>query len=249
MEFEGKVVLVTGGGKGIGRGIALGFAAQGAAVAVSARHLEALEPVVAEIQTAGGRAMAIRTDVSVAGEVQAMFEQVSGALGAVDVLVNNAGVYLTAPVLEMSEADWNLTLDVDLKGVFLCSQIAGRSMAARRSGRIINISSIAQYRGGTPGHAHYGAAKAGLGGFTKTLAKELGPHGITVNCVAPGLIEDTEMGEAAKSLVGPGYLATIPLGCLGKVQDVVESVLFLASARARYITGETINVNGGSHMV
>jgi len=142
-------------------------------------------------------------------------------------------------VVEMSEAEWDQTMDVDLKGVFLCSQAAARQMVKQRSGRIVNITSIAQVRGGTPGHAHYGAAKAGVGAFTKTLAKELGPFGITVNCVAPGLLEDTEMDA---------YLATIPLGRLGAVQDVVEAVLFLASARAGYITGETLHVNGGSHM-
>jgi 3-oxoacyl-[acyl-carrier protein] reductase len=152
-------------------------------------------------------------------------------------------------VVDMSEADWDATIDIDLKGVFLCSRAAVRHMITQRGGRIINITSIAQVRGGTPGHAHYGAAKAGVGAFAKTLAREVGPFGITVNCVAPGLIEDTEMGQVSKELMGESYLATIPLGCLGRIQDVVDAVLFLASERAHYITGETLNVNGGSHML
>jgi NAD(P)-dependent dehydrogenase (short-subunit alcohol dehydrogenase family) len=247
-DLRGKVVIVTGGGKGIGRGIARGFAAHGAVVVVCGRTRTMIDEVAGEIMAAGGRAYAVRADVSSAGDVEALVATIVEREGRLDVLVNNAGVYLTAPVVEMTEADWDLTIAVDLKGVFLCSQAAARRMMPGRAGRIINITSIAQLRGGTEGHAHYGAAKAGVGAFTKTLAKELGPFGITVNCVAPGLIEDTEMGEVSRTLMGDAYLATIPLGQLGTVQDVVEAVLFLASDRARYITGETLNVNGGSHM-
>ena len=247
-ELREKVVIVTGGGKGIGRGIARGFAAHGAVVVLCGRTRTMIDEVAGEITAGGGRAYAVRADVSSAGDVEALVATIVDREGRLDVLVNNAGVYLTAPVVEMTEADWDLTIAIDLKGVFLCSQAAARRMVPRRSGRIINITSIAQLRGGTEGHAHYGAAKAGVGAFTKTLAKELGPFGITVNCVAPGLIGDTEMGEVSRTLMGDAYLATIPLGFLGTVQDVVEAVLFLASDRARYITGETLNVNGGSHM-
>jgi 3-oxoacyl-[acyl-carrier protein] reductase len=247
-EFVSKVVIVTGAGKGIGRGIAHGFAAEGATVVVSARTVTALDAVADEIRDAGGTALAITADVAVAADVDRLVGTTVERCGRLDVLVNNAGVYLTSPVIDMSEADWDLTLAVDLKGVFLCSRAAARHMTAQRAGRIVNITSIAQVRGGTPGHAHYGAAKAGVAAFTKTLAKELGPSGITVNCVAPGLIGDTEMGEVSKTLMGGAYLATIPLGHLGTVRDVVDAVLFLASDRARYITGETLNVNGGSHM-
>jgi 3-oxoacyl-[acyl-carrier protein] reductase len=247
-EFEGQVVVVTGAGKGIGRGIARGFAQRGGRVVVSGRTSPSLEKVADEIKGAGGEALVVKTDVSRAREVQALVTATVERYGRLDVLVNNAGIYMTSLVVDMSEAEWDETIDVDLKGVFFCSQAAARQMVKQRSGRIINITSIAQIRGGTPGHAHYGAAKAGVGAFTKTLAKELGPFGISVNCVAPGLIEDTDMGEVSKTLVGDAYLSTIPLGCLGRVQDIVDAVLFLASDRARYITGETLNVNGGSHM-
>jgi 3-oxoacyl-[acyl-carrier protein] reductase len=240
-EFAGRVVVVTGAAKGIGRGVAERFAREGAHVAIAGRSLEPLVALAEAIAAAGGSALAVQADVAKADAVQHLIDSTAARWGRIDVLVNNAGVYLTAPVTDMAEADWDLTIDVDLKGVFLCSRAAARAMVTQRGGRIVNITSIAQLRGGTPGHAHYGAAKAGVGAFTKTLAKELGPFGITVNCVAPGLIEDTDMGRVS-------YLATIPLGCLGTVDDVVEAVLFLASPRARYITGETLNVNGGSHM-
>jgi 3-oxoacyl-[acyl-carrier protein] reductase len=247
-EFAGRVVVVTGAAKGIGRGVAERFAREGAHVAIAGRRLEPLVALAEAIAAAGGSALAVQADVAKADAVQHLIDSTAARWGRIDVLVNNAGVYLTAPVTDMTEADWDLTIDVDLKGVFLCSRAAARAMVTQRGGRIVNITSIAQLRGGTPGHAHYGAAKAGVGAFTKTLAKELGPFGITVNCVAPGLIEDTDMGRVSKTLMGETYLATIPLGCLGTVDDVVEAVLFLASPRARYITGETLNVNGGSHM-
>jgi 3-oxoacyl-[acyl-carrier protein] reductase len=247
-EFAGRVVVITGAAKGIGRGVAERFAREGAHVAIAGRSLEPLVALAEAIAAAGGSALAVQADVAKADAVQHLIDSTAARWGRIDVLVNNAGVYLTAPVTDMAEADWDLTIDVDLKGVFLCSRAAARAMVTQRGGRIVNITSIAQLRGGTPGHAHYGAAKAGVGAFTKTLAKELGPFGITVNCVAPGLIEDTDMGRVSKTLMGETYLATIPLGCLGTVDDVVEAVLFLASPRARYITGETLNVNGGSHM-
>jgi len=247
-EFAGKVVIVTGAGRGIGRGIARAFAEEGATVAVCGRTAASLSAVAGEIVAAGGEAFPVRADVSAVGDVDTLVRTVVDRCGRLDVLVNNAGVFLTAPVVDMSEEEWDLTIAIDLKGVFLCCRAAGRQMIEQRSGRIVNVTSIAQIRGGTPGHAHYGAAKAGVGAFAKTLAKEVGPYGVTVNCIAPGLIGDTEMGEASRQLVGDAYLSTIPLGCLGKVQDIVDAVLFLASDRARYITGETLNVNGGSHM-
>ena len=252
MDFAGKVVLVTGATKGMGRGIARALVDQGASVAVCARTGSALEKLVQEVEASGGRILAMRADVSLGKDVEDMFSKILARWGKIDILVNNAGIFLTSPVVEMSEEDWDVTMAVDLKGVFLCSRAAARQMVKQKSGRIINISSIAQVRGGTPQHAHYGAAKAGVGAFTKTLAKELGPYGITVNCVAPGLIEDTEMTQAFKALMGEShinaFLATIPLGYFGKVQDIVEAVMFLASDGARYITGETLNVNGGMHM-
>lgn len=248
-DFTGQTVIVTGAARGIGRGVALAFAAAGATVAVCGRTVPPLAAVAAEIADAGGKAFAVGADVSAAGDVETLMRTVIERCGRVDVLVNNAGVFLTSPVVSMSEQDWDVTIDIDLKGVFLCCRAAARRMIEQRSGAIVNVTSIAQVRGGTPGHAHYGAAKAGVGAFAKTLAKEVGAFGITVNCVAPGLIEDTEMGRASRELVGHAYLGTIPLGRLGRVQDVVGAVLFLASQDARYITGETLNVNGGSHMM
>ena len=248
MDFAGKVALITGASKGIGRGIARALADQGASVAVCSRSGSPLETLAKEIEASGGKVLAMRADVSLGKDVEDMFAKILARWGRMDIMVNNAGIYFTSPVVEMSEEDWDVTMAVDLKGVFLCSRAAARQMVKQKSGRIINISSIAQVRGGTPGHAHYGAAKAGVGAFSKTLAKEVGPFGITVNCVAPGLIEDTEMGQSSKALMGSSYLSTIPLGYLGEVRDIVQAVLFLASDRARYITGETLNVNGGSHM-
>ena len=247
-DFLGKVVIVTGAARGIGRGIAHGFAAAGATVVVSGRTAAALDRVVNEIAAGGGQAFAVCGDVSRTSDVEAVVRTVVERCGRIDVLVNNAGVFLTSPVVTMSEQDWDVTIAIDLKGVFLFCRAAARQMMAQRSGAIVNVTSIAQVRGGTPGHAHYGAAKAGVGAFTKTLAKEVGSHGITVNCVAPGLIEDTDMGQTSKELMGQSYLKTIPLGRMGKVDDVVSGVLFLASDGARYITGETLNINGGSHM-
>lgn len=248
-DFRGKVVIVTGAARGIGHGIARGFAAAGATVALSGRTAASLARVVDEIQAAGGDAFAVCGDVSSATDVEALMRTVIERCGRIDVLVNNAGVFLTSPVVSMSEQDWDVTIGIDLKGVFLCCRAAARQMIEQRGGSIVNVTSIAQVRGGTPGHAHYGAAKAGVGAFSKTLAKEVGNCGVTVNCVAPGLIEDTDMGQTSKELMGDAYLATIPLGRLGKVDDVVSGVLFLASDGARYITGETLNINGGSYMV
>lgn len=247
-EFRGQIVIVTGAARGIGNGIARAFAARGATVAVCGRTAAPLEALADDIAAAGGTAFAVSADVSSADDVDALARTVFERCGRIDVLVNNAGVFLASPVVSMSERDWDVTMDIDLKGVFLCCRAAARRMMEQGSGTIINVTSIAQVRGGTPGHAHYGAAKAGVGAFAKTLAKEVGRYGITVNCVAPGLIEDTDMGQNSKRQVGDSYLATIPLGRLGKVQDVVAAVLFLASDGARYITGETLNVNGGSNM-
>jgi len=247
-DFMSKVVIITGAARGIGRGIARGFAAAGATVALSGRTAESLARVVDEIHAAGGDAFAVCGDVSSASDVETLMRSVVERCGRIDVLVNNAGVFLTSPVVSMSEQDWDVTIGIDLKGVFLCCRAAAQQMIKQRSGAIVNVTSIAQVRGGTPGHAHYGAAKAGVGAFSKTLAKEVGSCGITVNCVAPGLIEDTDMGQTSKELMGASYLATIPLGRLGKVDDVVSGVLFLASDAASYITGETLNINGGSYM-
>ena len=243
-EFEGQVIVVTGAGKGIGRGIALGFAREGARVVVNARTAPSLEAVAGEILAAGGEAFAVRADVSDAVEVERLVATTVERYGRLDVLVNNAGVYMTSPVVEMSEADWDLTLDVDLKGVFLCSRAAARQMVGQRSGRIINITSIAQVRGGTPGHAHYGAAKAGVGAFSKTLAKELGPFGITVNCVAPALV-DTSLFHGLKEEIQERLIKTVPLARIGTPADIAQAVLSFACDEASYVTGQVLYVCGG----
>lgn len=245
--LEGKVALVTGASRGIGREIALTLAGYGAAVAVNYNgSKERADEVVARITGAGGRAVAVQANVASAVEIARLFEEAVSAFGRIDILVNNAGITKDNLILKMSEEEFDAVLDTNLKGAFLCMKHAAKLMLKQRGGRIVNISSISGIIGNA-GQANYCAAKAGLVGLTKSLARELGSRGITVNAVAPGFIE-TDMTQKLPDQVKEGMLAQIPLKRAGCVKDVAEAVAFLASDHASYITGQTLQVNGGMDM-
>lgn len=234
-----RVALVTGGSRGIGRAIALALAAAGAAVAVNYRKREnEAADVVAEIERASGRAIAVRADVSINGEVQSMTAEVNTRLGPIDVLVNNAGMASIVDIDTITEAQFDRMLAVNLKSAFLCTQAVLGSMRQRRWGRIINVSSLAARGAGIVG-VHYNASKAGLEGLTRGYAARLAPDGITVNAVAPGPV-DTEMAEPLKAA---NVAARIPLGRFAEAEEVAQVVMLLV--RDGYITGQTIPVNGG----
>lgn len=244
-SLDGKTALVTGASRGIGKAIALALAAVGAKVAVNyARSAEAAEAVVKEIADMGGEAIALKADVSKADEVDAMVAAVMDRWGQVDVLVNNAGITRDTLLLRMKPEDWQAVIDLNLTGVFLCTRAVSKIMLKQRSGRIINISSVVGEMGNA-GQANYSAAKAGVIGFTKAIAKEVAPRGITVNAVAPGFIA-TDMTHDLKA---DDILKFIPLGKFGQPEDVAGLVRFLAAdPAAGYITGQVMNVDGGMVM-
>jgi 3-oxoacyl-[acyl-carrier protein] reductase len=242
--LTGKVAIVTGGSRGIGRAVSLRLARAGADVAVVfAGNREKAEAVVGEIQEMGRRSVAIQADVSQAEQVDAMVKQVVEAFGRIDILVNNAGITRDNLLLRLKEEDWDAVLSTNLKGVFLCTKAVTRQMMKQRFGRIINISSVVGLIG-NPGQANYVAAKAGVIGLTKTAARELASRGITVNAVAPGFIE-TDMTAVLGEETREQMLGQIPLGRFGSAEDVAGAVAFLASDDAAYITGQTLNVDGG----
>jgi 3-oxoacyl-[acyl-carrier protein] reductase len=244
-QLEGKVAIVTGASRGIGKATALALAAEGAAVVVNyASSSGAAEAVVAEIQAMGGQAIATKADVSQESEVEAMFAAAIAAFGRVDVLVNNAGITRDTLLLRMKLEDWQAVIDLNLTGVFLCTRAASKIMLKQKSGRIINITSVAGQMG-NPGQANYSAAKAGVIGFTRTVARELASRGITVNAVAPGFIA-TDM---TNDLNAEPILAMIPLSRYGQPEDIAGMIQFLAATPAAgYITGQVFNVDGGMVM-
>ena len=247
MSLEGKIALVTGagrGGRGIGRGIALALAQAGADVAITARtNIADAEAVAQAVRVLGRNALALQCDVSVATSVEALFASVKETFGRVDILVNNAGITRDTLLLRMSEDDWDLVLDANLKGTFLCTRAAAKVMLKQKSGRIINITSI-NGQVGSPGQANYSASKAGVIGLTKSVARELASRGITVNAVAPGFI-DTQMTDFVSGEVRGKILEKIPLGRFGTAEDVGAAVAFLASDAASYMTGQVLTVDGG----
>lgn len=247
MNLDGKVALVTGGSRGIGRAIALLLAERGAKLVINYnRNLEEANAVVAAIEAKGGQAIAVQGDVSIPADAQSLVEQTVKTYGRIDILVNNAGITKDTLMMRMSESDWDSVLDTNLKGAYLCAKAALRPMLKTKGGRIINISSISG-QAGSGGQTNYSAAKAGLIGFTKALAREVGSRSITVNAVAPGFIE-TDMTNVLADEVKQKALAQIPLERFGKPEDVAEAVAFLVSDAANYITGQVLAVNGGMVM-
>jgi 3-oxoacyl-[acyl-carrier protein] reductase len=246
LELLGKVALVTGAAQGIGRAIALLLAQKGADIVVSDINLEKAEETVREIETIGRRAMAIRADVANTNDVERMVEAILGRFGQIDILVNNAGITRDKLILRMTEEDWDAVLNVNLKGTFNCTKAVVRHMSKQRRGKIVNIASVVGEMGNV-GQANYSASKAGVIGFTKTIAREFAQRGINVNAIAPGYIE-TPMTEVLPEKVKEELRRMIPMGRLGRPGDVAEAVLFLVSEASRYITGQVLNVNGGIYM-
>ena len=246
MRFEGRVSVVTGASQGIGEVIARDLAAEGAAVVLVDVQADKLEAVAASIAGAGGRAEARAVDVGDAAAVEAAVAAVVAAHGRIDHLVNNAGITRDGLLMRMKEADWDAVLRVNLKGAFNFSKSVLRTMIAARYGRIVNIASIAGLMGNA-GQANYAASKAGLIALAKSLAREVGSRGITVNAVAPGFIA-TAMTDALPEEVRKSYLEAIPLKKFGLPKDVASAVEFLLSEEAAYITGQVVGVNGGMYM-
>lgn len=246
-KFAGKAAIVTGASRGIGREIALLLAQEGARVAVNySGSQDKADEVVQLITASGGEAFAIQADVSNADSVKAMVDQTLETFGSIDILVNNAGITRDNLLMRMKDDEWDDVININLKGVFLCTKGVTRQMMRQRAGKIVNVASIVGVSG-NPGQANYVAAKAGVIGFTKTVAKELASRNINVNAVAPGFIT-TDMTDTLNEEVKNQMLTTIPLGKLGSPADVAKTVAFLLSDDAAYITGQTIHVDGGMVM-
>lgn len=247
MKLENKTVLVTGASRGIGREIALIFAKEGANIVVNySGSKEKAEEVVNEITALGQKAIAYQCNVSDGESVQTMVKETIAEFGSLDILVNNAGITRDNLLMRMKDDEWDDVININLKGVFLCTKAVTRQMMKQRAGKIINVSSIVGVIG-NPGQANYVAAKSGVIGLTKTTAKELASRNITVNAIAPGFIT-TDMTDQLKDDVKEAMLAQIPLGKFGQAKDIANAVLFLASDDANYITGQTIHIDGGMVM-
>ena len=245
-QLENQIAVVTGAGRGIGRAIALKFAAQGADIAAVDLKTDFVQETVEEVRKLGRKAWAVAANVSEAASVEAAAEQILKEAGHVDILVNNAGITKDGLLMRMSEADWDAVLDINLKGTFLFTKAFSRAFVKQKSGRIVNIASVIGLIGNA-GQCNYAASKAGVIGFTKSVARELASRGVTANAIAPGFIE-TKMTEALGPEARAGLLKQIPLASLGQPEDVAAAALFFASPAARYVTGQVLAVDGGMVM-
>lgn len=245
-QLANQIAVVTGAGRGIGRAIALKFATEGADVVVVSRTQENSEKVAAEIRALGRKAWAFAVDVSDGTAVTAAADKILAECGKVDILVNNAGVTRDGLLMRMSDADWDVVLNTNLKGAFNFTKAFFRAFAKQRAGRIINISSVIGLIGNA-GQCNYAASKAGLIGFTQSAARELAGRGVTVNAIAPGFIE-TDMTNELKPELREGVLKQIPLGTFGQAEDIAGGALYLASAAGRYVTGQVLTIDGGMVM-
>jgi 3-oxoacyl-[acyl-carrier protein] reductase len=250
-DLKGQVALVTGASSGIGRATAIALGASGAAVAINYHRNEAgAEQTRAKIIEAGGRACIIQADVTKANDVRALVSRAVEGLGPVDILVNNAGSLIERlKLLELTEERWDEVIDLNLKSAFLCSQAVAASMMERKRGAIINVSSIAGRNGGALGSIHYSTAKGGLITMTKGFAKELAPYNIRVNAISPGVIDTPYHEQFSTPEAMRAYVSGIPLGRVGDPREVANVILFLASNAASYLSGETIEINGGMMML
>lgn len=247
MLLDDKVALVTGASRGIGRAVALELAKAGAKIVINyAGNVAAAEAVKAQIEAAGGQAIAVQADISQADAVEHLVKEAVSAFGKIDILVNNAGITRDGLLMRMKEEDWDAVMNTNLKGIFHCTKAVSRLMMKQRAGKIVNMTSVVGVMGNA-GQANYAAAKAGVIGFTKSMAKELASRGITVNAVAPGFIT-TDMTSVLSEQVQEELSKQIPVGKLGTPEDVAAAVLFLVSSAADYITGQTLHVDGGMVM-
>ena len=246
LKLKGQVALVTGAAQGIGKAVALLLAEEGADIAISDVNFEKAEETAKEIEALGRRSMAIRANVAVFDEVEKMVLAVIERFNQIHILVNNAGIARDKLLLRMSEEDWDLVLDINLKGTFHCTKAVIRYMSKQRGGKVVNIASVVGQMGNA-GQANYSASKAGVIGLTKTTAREFASRGINVNAIAPGYIV-TPMTEALPEKAKEDLKRMIPMERLGQPEDVAQAVLFLVSEASNYITGQVINVNGGIYM-
>ncbi len=246
LRLHDRVAIITGGAQGIGRAIGLLLAQNGAQIVIADINDKQAEETAQEIALLGRKSLAVKVDVSNFSEAENLGKTVFDAFGQIDILVNNAGITRDGLFLRMKEEEWDAVIAINLKSVFNCSKAVIRYMGKQRGGKIISVASVVGQIGNI-GQANYGASKAGIIGFTKTLAREFASRGIMVNAVAPGFIE-TDMTRTLPEKVREGFISNIPLGRMGTPEEIAEAVLFLATDASNYITGQVINVNGGLYM-